>query len=82
MCKSDQPTISITSTDAELAAAMCQDPTRRALILTALATGACLASSRPSIAEEDLPGSNDHRMGESGIRRQGCVQMRLPQFGI
>ena len=59
MCKSDQPTMSITSTDAELATVMCQDPTRRALILTALATGACLASSRSSIAEEDLPGSNE-----------------------
>jgi Rieske Fe-S protein len=59
MCKSDQPTIAITSTDAELANAMCQDPTRRALILTALATGACLASSRSSIAEEDLPASNE-----------------------
>ena len=59
MCKSDQATISITRTDAELATAMCQDPTRRALILTALATGACLASSRSSIAEEDLPGSNE-----------------------
>jgi rieske iron-sulfur protein len=58
MCKSDQPTMSITRTDAELASAMCQDPTRRALILTALATGACLASSRSSIAE-DLPGSNE-----------------------
>jgi rieske iron-sulfur protein len=59
MCKSDQPTTSITSTNAELATAMCQDPTRRALILTALATGACLASSRSSIAEEDAPGSNE-----------------------
>ena len=59
MCKSDQATTSITRTDTELATAMCQDPTRRALILTALATGACLASSSPSIAEEDLPGSNE-----------------------
>jgi len=59
MCKSDQPTISITSTDAELATATCQDPTRRALILTALATGVCLASSNSAVAEEDLPGSNE-----------------------
>ena len=59
MCKSDQPTTSITGTDAELATAMCQDPTRRVLILTALATGVCLASSNSSIAEEDLPGSNE-----------------------
>ena len=55
MCKSDQMTTSITSTGAELTPAMCQDPTRRALILTALATGACLASSKSSVAEEDLP---------------------------
>jgi rieske iron-sulfur protein len=59
MCKSDQMTTSITSTGAELTPAMCQDPTRRALILTALATGACLASSKSSVAEEDLPGSNE-----------------------
>ena len=59
MCKSDQPTTSITRTDAELASAMCQDPTRRALILTALATGVCLASSNSAVAEEDLPGSNE-----------------------
>jgi hypothetical protein len=63
MCKSDQPTTSITSTDAELATAMCQDPTRRALILTALATGACLASPRSSIAEEDA------RAATSGLRK-------------
>src|SRR3954462_15718682 len=59
MCKSDQATMSITRTDAELATAVCQDPTRRALILTALAAGTCLASSKSSIAEEDLPGSNE-----------------------
>jgi Rieske Fe-S protein len=59
MCKSDQMTTSITSTGTELATAMCHDPTRRALLLTALATGACLASSGSSLAEEDLPGSSE-----------------------
>jgi rieske iron-sulfur protein len=59
MSESDQPTTSITTTGAELATAMCQDPTRRALILTALATGACLASSKSSVAEEDEPGSTE-----------------------
>lgn len=59
MSESDQPTTSITSAGAEPATAMCQDPTRRALILTAVATGACLASSRSLIAEEDEPGSNE-----------------------
>ena len=58
MCKSDQMTTSITSTGTEFATAMCHDPTRRALILTVLATGASLASSK-SVAEEDLPGSNE-----------------------
>jgi Rieske Fe-S protein len=60
MCKSDQPTTSITRTDAELAAARYPDQTRRALILTAFATGACLAAStEASIAQEDQPGSNE-----------------------
>ena len=49
----------ITSAGTEPATAMCHDPTRRALILTVLAAGACLASSDPSAAEEDLPGSNE-----------------------
>lgn len=60
MCKSDQPTTSITRTDAERAPATGPDPTRRAVILTALATGACLASSSSSaIAQDDLPGSDE-----------------------
>jgi rieske iron-sulfur protein len=59
MCKSDQPATSITRTDAELAAAGCPDQTRRALILAALATGACLASSQSSFAEDDSPGSSE-----------------------
>jgi rieske iron-sulfur protein len=59
MCKSDQPATSITRTDAELMTAGCPDQTRRALILTALATGACLASSQPSIADGDSPGSSE-----------------------
>jgi rieske iron-sulfur protein len=50
--------MSITRTDAELATG--PDQTRRALILTALATGACLAAPpEASIAQEDLPGSNE-----------------------
>lgn len=49
----------IKSTGAELATAMCHDPTRRALILAALAAGACFASPKSSAAEGDLPGSNE-----------------------
>jgi rieske iron-sulfur protein len=59
MCKSDQPTTSITRMDLERAAASGPDQTRRVLILTALATGACLASAGSSIAQEDLPGSSE-----------------------
>jgi Rieske Fe-S protein len=59
MCKSDQMTTSIPSTGTEFATATCHDPTRRALLLSALATGACLASSGSSLAEEDLPGSSE-----------------------
>jgi Rieske Fe-S protein len=59
MRKSDPPATSNTRTDTERATAKCQDRTRRALILTALATGACLASSGSATAEDDLPGSNE-----------------------
>jgi rieske iron-sulfur protein len=37
----------------------CSDPTRRSLLLTALATGACLATAQPAAAEEEQPGSNE-----------------------
>ncbi len=40
------------------AAGPCPDPTRRALLLTALASCACLASTEHSVAEDDQPGSN------------------------
>jgi rieske iron-sulfur protein len=35
------------------------DPTRRAVVLTALATGACLAAGKSAAAEEDQPGSDE-----------------------
>jgi rieske iron-sulfur protein len=41
------------------AAVPCSDPTRRALLLTALASCACLAAAEPSVAEDDQPGSNE-----------------------
>jgi rieske iron-sulfur protein len=59
MCKSDQPTTSIMRNEAERAAASDLGQTRRGLILTALATGACLASSSSAVAQEDSPGSNE-----------------------
>jgi Rieske Fe-S protein len=41
------------------AAVPCPDPTRRALLVTALATCACLAAAEPVAAEEDQPGSDE-----------------------
>ena len=44
----------------DLATAMpCPDRTRRTLILTALATGACLATAIAAAADEDQPGSDE-----------------------
>lgn len=37
----------------------CPDQTRRTLILTALATGACLATANVAAADEDPPGSDE-----------------------
>src|SRR5215218_3933962 len=51
--------MSITRTDSKRAPAFCHDQTRRALILTALATGACLASSSSASADDDVPGSSE-----------------------
>jgi Rieske Fe-S protein len=63
MSESDRSaSTSVESIGAELETAMpcCSDPTRRTLILTALATGACLAASRSSAAaDEDRPGSDE-----------------------
>jgi rieske iron-sulfur protein len=59
MCNSDQPKTSITRTSTGPTTLPCQDQTRRAVILTALATGACLASSSSAIAQEESPGSNE-----------------------
>ena len=57
MSESDRNvTSSVEDTGAELG--LSPEPTRRTLILTALATGACLASHKSS-AEEDRPGSDE-----------------------
>jgi rieske iron-sulfur protein len=37
----------------------CRDPTRRKLILTALVTGACLASRNSAAADDEKPGSDE-----------------------
>src|SRR6266478_8312701 len=65
MSESDRSaTTSVECISAELATPMlsCSDPTRRALLLTALATGAYMASSRSAAAaaaDEDQPGSDE-----------------------
>jgi rieske iron-sulfur protein len=58
MSESDHSaTPSVEDTGVELGMGSCADPTRRTLILTALATGACLASGKA--AAEDPPGSDE-----------------------
>jgi Rieske Fe-S protein len=62
MSESDHSaTPSLEGIDAELDTAMpsCSDPTRRALILTALATGTYILASKPAAAGEDQPGSDE-----------------------
>jgi rieske iron-sulfur protein len=59
MSESDRSaTPSVEDTGMEPGTRSCCDPTRRKLILTALATGACLAS-RKSTAGEDKPGGDE-----------------------
>jgi rieske iron-sulfur protein len=62
MSESDHSaTPSLEGIDAELDTAMpsCSDPTRRALILTALATGTYILASKSAAAGEDQPGSDE-----------------------
>ena len=62
MSESDRSaTSSVESISSELDTAMppCSEPTRRALILTALATGTYMLASRPAAAGEDQPGSDE-----------------------
>jgi hypothetical protein len=62
MSESDHSaTASLERVSAELATPMPlgSDPTRRTLLLTALAAGACMASSRSDAADDDQPGSDE-----------------------
>jgi rieske iron-sulfur protein len=62
MSESDRnDTTSVECASAELAAPIlsCSNPTRRMLLLTALATGACIMASETAAAGEDQPGSDD-----------------------
>jgi rieske iron-sulfur protein len=60
MSESDKnATPSIENTDVEFGMRSCSDPTRRKLILAALATGACMASAQSVSADEDQPGSDE-----------------------
>jgi rieske iron-sulfur protein len=60
MPESDHSAIpSVEDTGVELGMGACRDPTRRKLILTALATGACLASRNSAAADNEMPGSDE-----------------------
>jgi rieske iron-sulfur protein len=60
MSESDRHTTpSVESIGADAAMPSCSDPTRRALILTALATGTCMLGAKPAAAGEDQPGSDE-----------------------
>jgi rieske iron-sulfur protein len=62
MSESDHSTTtSVDGVSAERETAMptCSDPTRRALILTALATGTCFVAAKSAAAGEDQPGSDE-----------------------
>ena len=52
------PAVERTTAPSE-AALPCSGTTRRSLLLTALATGACLTGAAPATAEDDAPGSSD-----------------------
>src|ERR1700716_601408 len=47
------------SADLETATPSCPDPPRRALTMTTLAAGACIAASKAAAAGEDQPGSDE-----------------------
>jgi rieske iron-sulfur protein len=52
-------TPSVEDTGVELGVCACSGPTRRKLILTALATGACRASRNSGAADDEKPGSDE-----------------------
>jgi Rieske Fe-S protein len=56
---STTPSVDSVSAERETAMPSCSDPTRRALILTALATGTCFVASKSAVAGEDQPGSDE-----------------------
>ncbi|MBR0870294.1 Rieske (2Fe-2S) protein [Bradyrhizobium tropiciagri] len=53
------PNASIEQIDQSSAAGACSDPTRRAVLLTALAGCACLAAIEPTLAEDEQPGASE-----------------------
>src|SRR6266702_6421684 len=57
--RSATPSVESISAELETVTPSCPDPTRRALILAAVATGACMASSGSAAAGEDQPGSDE-----------------------
>jgi rieske iron-sulfur protein len=57
--RSATPSVEGISSELDTAMPPCSEPTRRALILTALATGTSMLASRPAAAGEDQPGSDE-----------------------
>jgi rieske iron-sulfur protein len=60
----------------------CVDQTRRSLVLSALATGACLAAGGSAAAEEDQPGSDERpRKGDLLVLSEGDHEGELIKPG-
>jgi Rieske Fe-S protein len=57
--RSTTPSLEGIGMELDAAIGSCPDPTRRALILAALATGTCMLASKPTAAGEDQPGSDE-----------------------
>jgi len=65
--RSATPSVEGISSELDTAMPPCSEPTRRALILTALATGTSMLASRPAAAGEDQPGSDERPQKADGL---------------
>ena len=68
--------------DESNAAAPCNDPTRRTLLLTALAGCACLAATEPAAADEEQPGASERpQKSDVLVRADALLPRPLDQPG-
>ena len=59
------------------------NPTRRTLLLTALATGVCIAACRSAAADEDQPGSDERpQKADVLVFSEGDMQAKSSSFRI